>query len=41
MTAPERDELVRLRRENRQLKVERDILSLATAWFAKETGVLP
>ncbi|WP_426315182.1 transposase [Methylobacterium fujisawaense] len=41
LTAPERDELVRLRRQNRQLKVERDILSRATAWFAKETGVLP
>jgi transposase len=34
-------DLVRLRRENRQLKLERDILSRATAWFARETGVLP
>ena len=41
LTASERDELVRLRRENRQLKLERDILSRATAWFARETGVLP
>lgn len=41
VTAAERDELVRLRRENRQLKLERDILSRATAWFARETGVLP
>lgn len=41
LTAGERDELVRLRRENRQLRVERDILSRATAWFARETGVLP
>jgi transposase len=41
LTAPERDELVRLRRENRQLRLERDILSRATAWFARETGVLP
>lgn len=41
LTAAERDELVRLRRENRQLKLERDILSRATAWFARETGVLP
>ena len=40
-TASERDELVRLRRENRQLRLERDILSRATAWFARETGVLP
>ena len=30
----ERDELARLRRENRQLKQERDILAKATAWFA-------
>ncbi len=29
----EREELSRLRRENRQLKVERDILSKATAWL--------
>src|ERR1700712_7749 len=41
LTATERDELVRLRREVRQLKLERDILSRATAWFARETGVLP
>lgn len=41
LTAVERDELIRLRRENRQLKLERDILSRATAWFARETGVLP
>jgi transposase len=37
----ERDELVRLRRENKQLRLERDILSKATAWFARETGTLP
>ena len=30
----EREELVRLRRENRQIKQERDILAKATAWFA-------
>ncbi|POR40064.1 hypothetical protein CRT23_25840 [Methylobacterium sp. V23] len=41
LTMTERDELVRLRRENRQLKLERDILSCATAWFARETGILP
>src|SRR5215212_6115990 len=41
LTTAERDELTRLRRENRQLKLERDILSRATAWFARETGVLP
>jgi transposase len=41
LTSVERDELVRLRRENRQLKVERDILSKAAAWFAQETGTIP
>jgi len=34
--AAEREELVRLRRENTQLRVERDILSRAAAWFARE-----
>ena len=38
---PERDELIRLRRENKQLRLERDILSRAAAWFARETGVVP
>lgn len=41
LTAAERDELARLRRENRQLRVERDILSRAAAWFARETGTVP
>lgn len=34
LSSAEREELMRLRRENRQLKLERDILSKATAWFA-------
>jgi transposase len=34
LTSAERDELARLRRENRQLKAEREILAKATAWFA-------
>jgi transposase len=34
ISANEREELVRLRRENKRLMVERDILSKATAWFA-------
>lgn len=38
---PERDELTRLRRELRQVKLERDILAKATAWFARETGTIP
>ncbi len=37
----ERDELARLRRENKQLRLERDILSKAAAWFARETGAVP
>ena len=41
LTSAEREELARLRRENRQLKVERDILAKATAWFAKETDTTP
>jgi len=41
VTTEERDELNRLRRENRQLKVERDILGKAAAWFARETGTIP
>jgi transposase len=32
------DELKRLRIENRQLKIERDILKKATAFFAKENN---
>jgi transposase len=41
LTSAEREELVRLRRENRQLKLEREILAKATAWFARETGSIP
>ena len=41
LSAVERDELSRLWRENRQLRVERDILSKAAAWFARETGAVP
>ena len=36
MTTDEREELTRLRRENRVLKMEREILKKATAFFAKE-----
>lgn len=41
LTTQEREELVRLRRENRQLRMEREILAKATAWFARETGSIP
>jgi transposase len=41
LTSSEREELARLRRENRQLKLERDILSKAAAWFARETNTVP
>lgn len=34
LSSAEREELVRLRRENRRLQMERDILAKATAWFA-------
>jgi transposase len=38
LTTAEREELARLRRENKRLKLEREILSKATAWFAQETA---
>lgn len=41
LTTSEREEMTRLRRENRQLKVERDILAKAAAWFARETDTIP
>lgn len=37
LTSGDREELDRLRRENRQLRLEREILSKAAAWFASET----
>src|SRR5258707_7066070 len=41
LTTAERNELHQLRREVRRLKVEREILAKATAWFARETGTIP
>jgi transposase len=37
LTTAEREELARLRRENKRLLIEREILSKAAAWFAQET----
>ena len=37
LTTTEREELTRLRRENKRLQTEREILSKAAAWFAQET----
>ncbi len=41
VTTVEREELNHLRRENRQLRLEREILSKAAAWFARETNAIP
>ena len=37
LTTAEREELRQLRRENRELRMEREILKKATAFFAKES----
>ena len=41
LTTAEKEELTRLRRENRQLREEREILAKAAAWFAGETARMP
>ena len=41
LTTDERGELDKLRRENRTLRLEREILKKAAAWFARETGTIP
>ena len=38
LTTVEREELARLRKENRELRLERDVLKKAAAFFAKESS---
>jgi len=41
LTTDEREELRRLKRENRQLRLEKEILKKAAAWFARESNSIP
>jgi transposase len=41
LTTEERSELRRLKRENKQLRMEREILKKAAAWFARESNSIP
>ena len=41
LTTVEREELRHLRRENKTLRVEREILKKAAVWFAKEADSTP
>ncbi len=41
LTTAERKEVRELKRELRRVRIERDILAKATAWFARESGSIP
>ena len=41
LTTEERTELRRLKREVKQLRMEREILKKAAAWFARESNSIP
>ncbi len=41
LTSDEKAELVRLRKDNKRLRQEREILKKAAAWFAQETNSVP
>ena len=41
LTSSELEELRALRRENKRLRIEREILKKAAAWFAQETDSVP
>jgi transposase len=41
LTSAEKEELRRLRRENKMLRQEKEILKKAAAWFARESNSIP
>ena len=41
VTTAAREEMKALKRENKRLRMERDILKKAAAWFARESGSIP